>query len=445
MKTFITCVFILLFVAFISISIYTKKYSLPNSRVAFLNVSGKSKNDVIQLLENVESKTFQVKIKNRVYRYSYNSLGIVLDKSVVINKLFEHTQKPFLSRMYLLSRSFMIPNKYYPSLLFTQNFNDKMRNTVYDFSLQRDEIKFDSKKETLEYKQFEDKYKIDSSHFKLQLLLSFGQKEPILIPKTLASNVNSTQKVISHANMNLPNAIDQPITIAIQDKMKTHPITLEPHVLKSVLGVSFRKDENRVEFSVNNNELKKYVQEKNKDVQFETAEKHLDFQKLSETLSNLVINRLKGEEINSFIAPVQYAANTKGELAKKYIEIDLSEQMMFRWENGQQIASHVVSTGYWFKTPPGTYKILNKAVNAYSDIYNVWMPYWMAFSYQNSVGAYLGIHELPYWIARDGKEMRRPRDFLGTPRTGGCVSLDIGIAKQVYDWSDIGTPVYVYN
>lgn len=426
-------------------SIYTQKHSLPNSFIAYLNVSGKSKNDIVKLLEYEETKTLQVKIKNRVYRYSYNSLGVVLDKTVLINKLFEHTQKPFFSRMYTFVRSLVFPNKYYPSLLFTRNFNDKMRNTTYDFSLQDDEVTFNSQKETVEYKKNEDKYKIDSSHFKLQLLLSFGQKEQILIPKTIAINSNATQKVITQTNLNLPNAIDQPITIAIQDKMETRPITLEPSILKSVLGVSYQKDENQVEFSIKNDDLKRLIQTNTKDMKLDTAEKHLDFQKLSESLSSVIVDRLKGETIDSIIAPIQYAANTKGELAKKYIEIDLSEQMMFRWENGNQIATHVVSTGYWFKTPPGTYKILNKAVNAYSDIYNVWMPYWMAFSYENSLDAYLGIHELPYWIARDGKEMRRPRDFLGTPRTGGCVSLDIGIAKQVYEWADIGTPVYIYN
>jgi lipoprotein-anchoring transpeptidase ErfK/SrfK len=139
------------------------------------------------------------------------------------------------------------------------------------------------------------------------------------------------------------------------------------------------------------------------------------------------------------------APNTEGEVAEKYIEIDLSQQKMYLWEGGENVAVHRVSSGLYYATPPGHYQILNKANNAYSYIYHVWMPFWMAFSLDPQVNAYLGIHELPYWVDGVGQEIRRPRDFIGSPHTGGCVSLDVGEAELVYNWAEVGTPVWIFE
>ena len=50
-----------------------------------------------------------------------------------------------------------------------------------------------------------------------------------------------------------------------------------------------------------------------------------------------------------------------------------------------------------------------------------------------------------YWIDSNGETIRRPRDFIGSPHTGGCVSLDVGMAKIVYDWADEGMLVLIYD
>ena len=115
------------------------------------------------------------------------------------------------------------------------------------------------------------------------------------------------------------------------------------------------------------------------------------------------------------------------------------------FENSNLIARHRISSGLYKPTPRGEFALINKANNAYSDIYHVWMSYWMAFYYEKETNSYYGIHELPYWVSGDGQKIQRPREFLGSPHTGGCVSLDIGIAKQVYDWSETGLPVYIYD
>ena len=136
---------------------------------------------------------------------------------------------------------------------------------------------------------------------------------------------------------------------------------------------------------------------------------------------------------------------THGEIAERYIEINISQQKMYLFYRGNLVNSYPVSTGLYYPTPVGRFQIMNKALEGYSDIFNVYMPYWMAFYYGWAGGqdAYFGIHELPYWYV--GQERKqRPREFLGSPHTGGCVSLDIGAAKEVYDFSYVGMDVVIF-
>jgi lipoprotein-anchoring transpeptidase ErfK/SrfK len=142
---------------------------------------------------------------------------------------------------------------------------------------------------------------------------------------------------------------------------------------------------------------------------------------------------------------LDYRPNTDGKQADKYIEIDLSQQRMYLFRDGEIYTSYPISSGRYFPTPTGVFTILNKAPNAYSDIYHVWMPYWMAFFYHSQLKAYFGIHELPYWLTANGQKIQRPREFIGSPNTGGCIALDVDTARQVYAFGDIGMPVYIYD
>lgn len=127
---------------------------------------------------------------------------------------------------------------------------------------------------------------------------------------------------------------------------------------------------------------------------------------------------------------------TLGRYSGKYIEIDLSQQMLYQIEGNNVVGSHRVSTGKWsMPTPQGEFAINGKTGRAYSATYDLYMPYWMSF-----VGSQYGIHELPEW-ANGTKE---GEGHLGTPVSHGCVRLGVGDAAAVYNWADIGTPVIIH-
>jgi len=128
---------------------------------------------------------------------------------------------------------------------------------------------------------------------------------------------------------------------------------------------------------------------------------------------------------------------TPGKFSGKYIEVNLSEQMLYTLEGDRLVGQYKVSTGKWsMPTPEGEYYINNKDPRAYSNEYNLYMPYWMAF-----IGSQYGIHELPEWP--DGT--KEGESHLGTPVSHGCIRLGRGSAEEVYNWAEIGTIVYTHK
>lgn len=131
---------------------------------------------------------------------------------------------------------------------------------------------------------------------------------------------------------------------------------------------------------------------------------------------------------------------TPGLYPGKYIEVNLTKQMMYLWEGQNKVHEFGVSSGKRSTpTREGTFKIKNKALVGKS--YPWIMPYWMAFA-QDRWGAWQGIHELPVDMRTGHKE---GAGDIGYAVSHGCVRLAIGNAKTVYDWAEVGIPMYVHK
>mgnify|MGYP001457331979 CR=1 FL=1 len=124
----------------------------------------------------------------------------------------------------------------------------------------------------------------------------------------------------------------------------------------------------------------------------------------------------------------------------KYIDVKLQEQMLYAYENGIVKYRFQTSTGMdGMNTPEGKFQIYNKYDVAYSKPYNLYMDNWMAIS---GDGAY-GIHSLPYWLLAGGQKLYEGEEHLGTRVSHGCIRLSQENSKKIYDWAEVGTPVFV--
>lgn len=144
----------------------------------------------------------------------------------------------------------------------------------------------------------------------------------------------------------------------------------------------------------------------------------------------------------SFKARLPLLANTSPApeipYKEKTILVDISEQHVYAYEKGELIFSFAASTGRKNLTRPGSYRILDKIPNAYSDPWGFWMPFWMGIYYAG-YNLENGFHSLP--VLSNGTKLWG--DKIGTPVTYGCVVLLPGDMKKLYRWARVGTAVVI--
>jgi LysM repeat protein len=122
--------------------------------------------------------------------------------------------------------------------------------------------------------------------------------------------------------------------------------------------------------------------------------------------------------------------------AGKRIVVDLSDQRMYVYQNGQMLWSWAVSTGRpGQETVVGHYKVLNKLPNAYAYTWGLQMPHWLGIYWAGHLQN--GIHALP--IQANGQRLWE--GYLGRRVSYGCVILSTENARRLYNWAPVGTPV----
>lgn len=125
-----------------------------------------------------------------------------------------------------------------------------------------------------------------------------------------------------------------------------------------------------------------------------------------------------------------------GRFEGRYVDIDLTNQKLCRVEATAVIDCFLISSGKpGMATPAGTFYINDKNPRHWSGKYSMWLPYWQQF-----ISGGWGIHELP-----ETNTWKETAEHLGTPVSHGCVRLGVGPAQTVYDWTSMGTPVYVHK
>ena len=117
-----------------------------------------------------------------------------------------------------------------------------------------------------------------------------------------------------------------------------------------------------------------------------------------------------------------------------HIVINLATQRIYECNlEGQLLNEQPISSGRrGLETPPGEYKVVNKAPKAYSEKYTAWMLHWMGLT---ADGGY-GMHGL------EGSSYER---LLGGVASHGCIRLSRAYAKDLYSRVKVGMPVSVVN
>lgn len=157
------------------------------------------------------------------------------------------------------------------------------------------------------------------------------------------------------------------------------------------------------------------------------------------------------------ISKVSAPQKVLGETSNKRIEVDLTHQRVYAFEGDNKVFDFPTSTGKWYPTPTGEFKIWiklrytkmeggNPGTNTYYYLPNV--PYVMFF-YNKDVSKSRGfsLHGT-YW-----------HNNFGHPMSHGCVNMKTEEVAQLYTWANPstagnttyetadnpGTPVIIYG
>lgn len=124
---------------------------------------------------------------------------------------------------------------------------------------------------------------------------------------------------------------------------------------------------------------------------------------------------------------------------EKHISVDLSTQTLRAYQGDVEMFSALVSTGKWFETPTGDFKIWLKVRSTrmtggegadFYDLPNV--PYVMFFyNDQIAKGRGFGFHGA-YW-----------HNNFGHPMSHGCINMRAIDAQKLYEWADFDTSVTI--
>jgi LysM repeat protein len=113
----------------------------------------------------------------------------------------------------------------------------------------------------------------------------------------------------------------------------------------------------------------------------------------------------------------------------KQIVVDLSDQRVYAYENGQLVRNVLVSTGLWgTPTVTGDFQIYVKYDSQLMSGPGYYLPGvpWVMYFYQG-----YSLHGT-YWHSN-----------WGHPMSHGCVNMPTPEALWLYNWAPIGTPVHV--
>lgn len=420
----------------------TNILSFPNTMVGNANVGLLTKNAVRERLAKYYAASLPLTINAQSYDLTYEHIGVYMDPEVSIREIFHPNTLPLFPRFVQLTRQIFTPRQIRIPLSFSQEFYEYIEK-INAAGATSDDIVYmdqDNKRATLYAPQ--QRYRVATEQFQEALLSHFGSMEiPLIVP--LVEAPNDLVEKVANTNNNLARAYSTPLTVIVGLNGENQFITLSPEDLRKYTTASISAETGNVHFDVNTDkffpDLTTALRVYRANFNPATA-----FEKVGNGITNALTTRYDGGPADSVKVGIDSGPNTEGEIADKYIEVDISQQKLFTFKSKALVKTYRVSTGKDYPTPTGTFKILNKTGLGFSNIYNVWMPYWMGFEFSKELHAYFGIHELPYFYSGANK-IQRPREFIGAPNTGGCVALDVGDAKEVYQFADIGTPVVIYQ
>jgi hypothetical protein len=117
----------------------------------------------------------------------------------------------------------------------------------------------------------------------------------------------------------------------------------------------------------------------------------------------------------------------------KRIEVDLTNQKLYAFEENKVIYEFPISSGKWGKTPTGTFRIWVK------------LRYTRMSGGDKSLGTYYDLPNVPYTMFFYNKDIPKSRGYgihgaywhnnFGNPMSHGCINMRTEDVEKIYHWA----------
>jgi lipoprotein-anchoring transpeptidase ErfK/SrfK len=422
--------------------LYSNIFTYPNTFIGSTNVSGKTAEQIREILDKEQSVLPKIQIKDRTYQYTYNQLGVVVDKNRALSDAFDPNRKFFPINLMYFIRSSFTKNTIPAPVVFTQAFDQFVSDMTFNFGNTPDGVSVDPETKSIVVAENSEAYRFDKESLQTLISTRFGDYTHPIYP-LLNKVTNETINQVTDVNQKLSDVFSRPIMVYLDMGGTTEAVELKEEDIREATTITIAPVTLSDSISVNPADLNRVLTRRIHASGIPIRDNIVTPNVQNDFLKAIQL-RYAGVDISAVSTKPDDGPNTDGSIAEKYIEVDISQQKMYLFKDGVVYKTYKVSTGLDYPTPVGQFTILNKVDLGFSDIYKVWLPWWLGFSYSDKLQAYFGIHEQPYTLTADGKPVIRDQR-LGTPSTGGCIALAPGAAEEVYSFATIAMPVYIYN
>ncbi|MCX6806650.1 MAG: peptidoglycan binding domain-containing protein [Candidatus Berkelbacteria bacterium] len=450
-------VFLFIFVTVSLLFGYQRVYAekiFPGVKLAGINLSGKTESEAKAILNKktngLTNKQIQLTIGNQAIDPKLSDLGVSVDvqKQVDNALLVGHNDNILKS---IIDPVLVLFSK--RNLLLEVTIQDEKLNQFlapYEANVKRPQ------NATLKYENnsfvvvpAKDGFGINREDFKSKLSEQIGNLSFNPISVALAQEKPKiNEDATTQAKQEAEKIIQNPLVLTYNDQ------TFKPDITQLALFIKFEEKEDKLAVALNDQEIDKFLAGIAKKIDIKPVDKQIlsttgqvidegkDGQSLdrenaktqiksainspNKSIALKVVERKKGERT---VFPDNVAV--AGRFPGKYIDIDLSEQKLYAFDNETLVRSFLISSGLpRTPTPTGTFSIYSRSRAALMTGPGYYLP---NVQWVNRFSGSMSIHGT-YW-----------HHNFGHPMSHGCVNATNDDAAFIYEWAPMGTPVYIHK
>lgn len=432
-----------------------------NVSVAGIDLSGKTKKQAAALIQkefsNYSSQEITLKAEGKEIKTLISDTGLTLDVNGIIDECYQvGRDRSFLRQLFFSAKTAFASEKIELKPTIDQaKFENFKKIAIGQLNIPATDAQL--KIEGGQIKEIPEKagQTVDTTGLAEKIITLSSNKTQLLELVIVPVNPGITRANFSDAKQNAEGMMGKSITFSYEGKDFT------PTRSEIGLWIEFKNENSIVKASLNDGNIRAYLNKISKGLEIEKKDRKIN--SLNGSLieegqdgkyidKNNALSQVKSQinsqsavkiSLSSYVEPktevkvIPAEGLIPGRFEGRYVDVDLATQKLCMIDGTNILNCFSISSGKpGMDTPSGTFTIFEKNPRHWSTKYGMWLPWWQQFK----AGGW-GLHELPEWP----NGYKEGEDHLGKPVSHGCVRLGVGAAQALYDWTSIGTPVYIHK